>query len=343
MEVACPVAASKLTAVPIEINWHSGLPVYASAPFLKSVGDEFGWIGGMDAEGRLRCVLPYTVIRKAGIRMIRFRVETIAIDGDLQEEEEKSFLNSAVEHFRSMGADIIIPATTNTIFRTYPDGAIAAPYGSFIMDLTLPEEKLWTNLHSKHRNVIRNAMKKEVRLLTGMEHLDTAFTLVRDTFKRSNISFMSHQAFKDMVSALGENVMIFVADYQGKVQGCAVIPYSSYSAYYVYGGSAEEGVVTGAMNFLQWEAMRHFRNLGVKRYDFVGVRINPEKGSKQEGLQMFKQRFGGQLVQGYMWKYALRPLRASAYSWAVRLLRGGDIVDVERQRLAGAGEGPAHD
>jgi lipid II:glycine glycyltransferase (peptidoglycan interpeptide bridge formation enzyme) len=84
---------------------------------------------------------------------------------------------------------------------------------------------------------------------------------------------------------------------------------------------------------LHWEAIKQFRKLGVKRYDFVGVRINPEKGSKQEGLMMFKQRFGGQLIKGYMWKYAIRPIKFAVYSIAVRLLRGGDIVDNERTRL----------
>lgn len=51
---------------------------------------------------------------------------------------------------------------------------------------------------------------------------------------------------------------------------------------------------------------------------------------------MFKQRFGGQLVQGYMWKYSLHPLKFAVYSLAVRLLRSGDIVDYERRKLASA-------
>ena len=51
---------------------------------------------------------------------------------------------------------------------------------------------------------------------------------------------------------------------------------------------------------------------------------------------MFKQRFGGQPVQGYMWKYSLNPLKYAVYSLAVRLLRGGDIVDIEHHKLANA-------
>lgn len=323
-----------MKATRIQIDWHPGLSIYASELFLKLVGDKYGWVGGFDNSGKLRCILPYTVVRKAIFRMVRFRVETIPTGDELDIEEERSFLKSAVEYFRSIGADMIIPATTNTIFRTYPDGAIVAPYGSFIMDLTQPEETLWNNLHLKHRNVIRNAMKKGVEIQSGAEHLNTAHELIRDTLKRSKLGFLSYDEIERFVRGLNGNVKIFIAVYQGVPQGCAVVPYSDYGAYYLYGGSTSSPL-TGATNLLQWEAIRTFRNLGVKRYDFVGVRIDPEKDSKQDGLMMFKERFGGHLSRGYMWKYSIRPLSYAIYSLAIRLLRGGDIVDAEQHKLTG--------
>ena len=66
-----------MLAKPIEINWNSDLSIYASELFLRAVEDEYGWLGGFDESGSLRCILPYTVIRKAFIRMARFRVEKI--------------------------------------------------------------------------------------------------------------------------------------------------------------------------------------------------------------------------------------------------------------------------
>jgi hypothetical protein len=321
-----------IQAKPIPIDWHSGLSIYASEPFLRAVGDEYGWLGGFNCAGHLRCVLPFTIIRKAFFRMVRFRVETIPWDGDLGIEEERAFLASAVEHFRATGADMILPATTNSIFRTWPEGAVAAPYGSYVVDLSLPDETLWNNLHSKHRNVVRNARNKGVKVRAGAEYLEPAYRLVAATLQRSKLGFSSYTAFQRLVNGLGENVKILIAEYQGSVQGCAVIPYSTYSAYYLYGGTIPNPL-TGATNLLQWEAMRLFRGLGVKRYDFVGVRINPEKGSKQEGLLMFKQRFGGALVRGCLWKYGYHPVKYFLYNLAVRWRRGGDIVDQERHKL----------
>ena len=323
-----------LNAARVEMQWRPELSIYASPSFLKLVGDEYGWIGGIDDSGNVRCVLPFTIIRKAKFRIVRFRVETIPIGEGIEVEEEKLFLNSTIEYFRSIGADMIIPATTNTIFRTYPYGAVVAPYGTYIVDLNQTEEALWENLHSKHRNKIRNAIKKGVEIRSGTEHLESAYDMVRDTLKRSKLRFISYKKFENFVLGLNNNVKILVAEYQGSIQGCAVLPFSAYSAYYLYGGSILNPI-TGAMNLLQWEAIRTFRNLGVKCYDFVGVRIQPDKGSKQEGLKMFKERFGGQLVQGYMWKFALQPIKYGVYSLAVRLLRGGDIVDNEQHKLSG--------
>jgi hypothetical protein len=321
-----------MRVIKVEIKWHPGLSIYASESFLETVGDEYGWLGWTDKSGKIRCILPYTIIRKVFFRMVRFRVETIPLEEKFDVNDEKNFLNSAIKYFRSQGVDMIIPATTNTIFRTYPDGAIAAPYGTYIVDLTQSEETIWSNLSSSHRRKVRLAMKKGVQIRNESKYLNIAYELVRDTFKRSAIPFMSYGAFKRMVIGLGENVKILIADYQGTVQGCIVIPFSKHSAYYVYGGSIPKPI-TGAMNLLHWEAIREFHKLGVRRYDFVGVRINPEKGSKQEGLKMFKERFGGQLVQGYMWKCSLNPLKFAVYSMAVRFIRGGDIVDRERHKL----------
>ena len=321
-----------IQAKKININWHPGLSIYASEEFLKTLGDEYGWLGGFNHNGELRCILPYTIVHKAMFHMVRFRVETIPVDNNLTIEEEKTFLNDVVKYFRKAGADMIIPATTNTIFKTYPDGADAAPYGSYIIDLMQAEDALWANLHSKHRNVVRNAIKKGVEIVDGIEFMETVHTLIRDTLKRSKLEFMSWDEFNHFVHGINKNIKILIANHEGVAQGCAVIPYSQYSAYYLYGGSISHPL-SGAMNLLQWEAIRMFCNLGVKYYDFVGVRIKPAEGSKQEGLMTFKQRFGGNLAKGFIWKYSLSPLKYAVYSQAVKYLRGGDIVDAERHKL----------
>lgn len=317
------------------------MPIYSSESYLKTLSDEYGWIGGIKNSGKLCCVLPYCIIRMSIFRLVRFTSETIVIAGEMSVEEEKDFLNSVAGYFRSIGADLIIPGTFSSLFRTYPDGAVAAPYGSYIVDLARSEETLWNKVHPKHRNKIRNAIKKGVKIQEDNEHVNTACRLVQDSFRRSTKGVlntlrlrirMKDNSIKREMVGLGDNAKIFVAECEGIIQGCVVIHFSDYCAYYMHGGSIDEPI-TGATNLLQWEAMCFFRKLGIRYYNFVGTRINPEPGSKQEGLSMFKQRFGGELKRGYMWKYSFHPLKNYLYSIAAKGRSGGDIVDQERHKL----------
>src|SRR5256885_5547147 len=85
-----------------------------------------------------------------------------------------------------MGADMIIPATNNALFRTYPEGAVAAPYGTFVKDLDKSEDVLWNEMHADFRHNIRKAKKNGVQIKTGMEYLDISYNLIAGTLERSD-------------------------------------------------------------------------------------------------------------------------------------------------------------
>ena len=324
-----------MIAKKIEILWHPGLSIFSSEPFLQAAGDEYGWLGGFDNSGHLCCVLPYTIIKKALVRMVRFRVETITLQDEFGLQAEKRFLNSVIDFFRDKGVDIIIPASTNTIFRTYPDNAVVAPYGTYLIDLKQSEEKLWSNLNTSHRRLIRRAKDNGVEIKDGMPQLKTVYQFVKETFKRASIPFMKYENFCRFVRSFEGNIKIFIAEYKGEIQCCLVASFSFYRAYSIYGGSAPR-LLPGANHLLHWHAIQEFKGAGVTHFDFSGTRINPEKGSKQEGIMTFKKRFGGELIQGYMWKYSFHRLNSALYSLAIRIRRGGDIVDIEKHKLENA-------
>jgi lipid II:glycine glycyltransferase (peptidoglycan interpeptide bridge formation enzyme) len=143
---------------------------------------------------------------------------------------------------------------------------------------------------------------------------------------------MSYESFNRFMLGLGEFGKIMVADYQDVAQSYVVFAFSNYCVYAIYAGNLVNQH-QGANKLLYWEAIRMFRQLGVQTYDFMGARIDPEKGSKQEALSLFKRRFGTKLKQGYMWKYSLHPWKYRLYCLAARLRSGGDIVDAERHKL----------
>jgi hypothetical protein len=316
----------------IPIEWHPGLPIFAKESYLKSVGDDYGWIGGFSDNGDLRCILPYTVIKKMFFRMVRFRVETLPQQPGFNIAEEKEFLNRSIEYLKTNGADLIIPASNNTIFRTFPDGADAAPYGSYVIDLSQPEDILWRRINRITRQNINTARKNGVCIHNGQEYLDAAYLLIRETFKRSKLPFMKFNSFKRYVEGLGDNGKLMMAEYQGVPQSYVLFAFSNYCAYAVYAGNIANQY-QGANKLLYWEAIRFFQKTGVRQYDFMGARIDPKKGSKQDALSRFKKYFGAQLKKGFMWKYSFHPLKYRLYCLAAHLRSGGDIVDAEHHKL----------
>ena len=67
----------KLSAAPVPIEWHFGLPIYASEAFLRVDGGRFGWIGGIDDKARVvrllsRLGLPTEVDRYLDERTLSF-------------------------------------------------------------------------------------------------------------------------------------------------------------------------------------------------------------------------------------------------------------------------------
>lgn len=320
-----------LVARPIPIQWTPDLPIFSSSRFLAAVGDEYGWLGGFDPSGQLRCFLPYTIIKRPGFRIARFRTATIPLGDAIQADEEIAFLNSVSRYLRDGGCDLIIPPSTNSIFNAFPDGAEAVPYGTLINDLDVPEDRLFSRVHPGHRNNIRRAIRDGVVVKEGPEFLDAAYDMIVATVKRSGLGFHSRRTVHRMMEALGQNVKILVAEHGGRMQGCLIAPFSLYSAHSLFAGSADRSQ-RGAAHLIHWEAMRRFRAIGVQRFDFTGVRIGPAAGTKQAGILEFKSLFGGRLISGFVWRQGLRALRLPVYRLAVHFARGGDVIDQERKR-----------
>lgn len=71
--------------------------------------------------------------------------------------------------------------------------------------------------------------------------------------------------------------------------------------------SSEEGLKMQAMPFLYWNFIKYSKSLGLKNMDLGGYDMEATKESKMEGINKFKERFGGEIteqpVYSTNWKY----------------------------------------
>lgn len=322
-----------MTIEQVAIEWNPDMPVFARESFLRAVSDEAGWLAGFSGSGERLCVLPFTIVHRAFLRLVRFRTEVIPLATRFTSEDEREFLSRCMAWFRSNGADCVIPASTNAIFRTFPEGADAVPYGSYVIDLRAEEDAIWRRMDKILRQNINSAIRDGVVIRDGSEDVDSAYDSVRDTFARSRLPFMGRTAFRRYVDGLGEHGLLLVAEQNGVPQSYVLFGFSGYSAYAIYAGNTGLDQ-RGAHKLLHWEAIKRFRRQGVLRYDFVGARIAPAPGSKQHALAAFKRRYGATLKEGFIWKFPLWPLKYRAYNLAARLRSGGDVVDQERRQMS---------
>lgn len=301
------------------------LPLVATKEFLSSKSDEYGWFVSENF------ILPYIIEKKFIFKRIVFTYSVIKKeDGD-----EKEFLNGVVELARGLNIDFVYQPYAFAIFNEVPDGAIFTKFGTYQVNLAEEEEKLFLNLHSKHRNVIRKAKKNGLEIFEGVAYKNECYELIKDTLVRQKQPYMSLVDIDKMLKKLKENISFFVIKNEETIEGSAIILWNQYEAYYLLAGSARK-TSAGAMNLLVWEIMLNMKKKHVQQFDFVGARLDPVKGSKFEGIQRFKSRFGTTLKKGYLWKFPLRPFRYQLFRLTVwlfykikRKVYMGDIIDQE--------------
>lgn len=131
---------------------------------------------------------------------------------------------------------------------------------------------------------------------------------------------------------LKENVFITIA-YMGEIpQAGACYFVNKQMCYYMYGASTNKPE-SGSTNLLHWEVIKYLKDIEVKRYSFVGCRIDVDPDSKYHSIQRFKERFGGELVQGYMFKTILNPWKYRLFHVLYKVKNRCNLMDAVDQEV----------
>lgn len=285
-------------------------------------------------------VIPFLTHRNYFLKICKVEFYPLKNNERLSAEEEKKVLNIFVNYIKQKKiADRITQPANYVIFNTVPENASWCKFGTYQINLSQTEEQLWRNVHSKHKNVIRNAEKNNVKLKYGELQIENFHLLYRQTMERSNMYCEDILHFKKMYQTFPKNTICGVAYYKNIPQGALFMPYSMYGVYYLYGASAEKIEVNGVMNFLHWNTIKLLKQQNVMLYDFVGARLSDVSGTKLEGIQKFKERFGGELKIGYLWKIDINKTKCFVYDFLLKTklkLNGNhfpkDIIDQENEK-----------
>lgn len=289
--------------------------VFSSEGYLKVCSHSYGWFKSD------RFVLPFYIDRIVFFKRMIFTCSPIVrgLEGS-NSEQQREFLDQVVRISKEKRlCDFIGKPQSNAVFDVVPSCSVACRWGTYLRDISLADDDLLKSFHSKHRNVINRAMREGV-VVNETNDLQVVYDCIKETLERQGLPYYPSLDFlRGLKKELTANVL-FLAAYAGEsLQGVAVIPYDDFFGYYLYGGSISNPV-NGSLNLLQFEAMRILRDRGVRSYDFVGARLKVEEGSKYEGIQRFKERFGASIEEGFAfrvvfstWKWSLFNFMLSQY------------------------------
>jgi len=314
----------------IKIN-KDEISVFAYEEFVKTQGKKYGWFYNDIF------VLPVAFYESKRL-FLRLKVAffTAPLTGVkiVTEEEERFFLREVIALLKKMKTTYIRQPLASALFLSYPDKAVECFFGTYKIDLLKEEKEIFSEIHSKHRNVIRKAEKEGVVIHKGEEYIEEAYGLLEQTYQRQNRSAIKKEIFLKEVNNLKNNSEIYISYYNGVPQTSALLVHSKYSSYYLHGGMCSKPQL-GANNLLHWTAIRDMKGKGVLFYDFMGARVTVDKDSKLYGVQNFKKRFCKEMTKGYLWKYIIDKKKYYLINLFLLLKNGKipeDSIDQERKK-----------
>lgn len=287
-------------------------------------------------------LMPFRKHSIKGFLLMQPLYSPLTLNGEpLTAEGEKVFLNQVVKKVTEEKLAIrITQAHSYVVFRAVPDNSVSCPFGTYVINLKdHTKEELFNAIHPRRRSYIRNAEKQNLEIRWGEGQLKEFYRIYKQTMDRSKMYCEPEEYFENLYRKLPNNIICGVVYLENMPQGAICIPYTQYGAFYLYGASSDNVASQNAINYLHWQAILLLKSKGVKRYDFAGARLSDVSGTKLEGIQNFKKRFGSELIRGYLWKMDINKFQCFLFDTLLGLKQrlsgkkiSKDIIDEELEK-----------
>lgn len=252
---------------------------------------------------------------------------------DIEFGEQQLFLDECISVLKKVyHVDWTLMPGAGSLFKAYPTNSKRIKFGNYILDMEQSEESIFSGFTSKHRNMVRRGEKAGIVIrIGGKELLKEYMDLDAGLWSRNHVDVDFSDIYNRIVDYFDQQYMIGIAYKDGTPQ-CGIFGIFNNSMFYYLFGATAERPEPGSTHYLQWQSMLWLKSRGVKRYNFVGCRLNVDKGSKYDAIQHFKSGFGGDLHECYLFKCEVNALKHETFKCLKQLRghkEGPDIIDQE--------------
>lgn len=161
---------------------------------------------------------------------------------------------------------------------------------TIVMDLSSPE-KIWDNISSKNRNMIRKAIKSDVKIYYGNnpEIFQTFRKIYNGTMDKDNAAkyyYFEDEFYDSIMNDLFNNAIVFYAVLNTEIIAASIILFSNKHLNYHLSGSIKKYQTFAPTNLLLYKvALWGYSN------GFKTLHLGGGVGSKEDGLYKFKKSF----------------------------------------------------
>ena len=316
------------------------IPVFATqnyADYLNEFkGHDTTWFVKLE-NNTVSYLLPFAIKKKLIYSKGYFLTGVLFFDPAYTQDKEKKFIEDVVLFIKKNKlCDWIQQGSNWALFNTFPADSKAVRFGTYRITLKHRNEaELFKLIQKRSRQDINNAIKNGIKIKKGQNYLNDCLSVINSTAKEGNLQSLSLIESEKLLFYFKENCKIYVSYKDDIAQSATIFLSNEYCTYALFAGSINK-LSRGSNTYLFWEAIRDAKQNNCYYFDFVGARINPIPGSKQERIQRFKEHFGCELVTGYLWKMNISFIKYYTYStllglwfFSKRKKHIGDIIDQE--------------
>jgi len=234
------------------------------------------------------------------------------------------------------------------------------PKCTLILDISLSEDELFSQMKPKTRYNIRLAQKKGIEVRGQTSGIFPSFPrsdlwemfwqLLQETAKRDGFRTHPKRYYQKMMRVLGKRreirnkreetrnkrqekafVKLFLAEYKKEILAANLIGFFGERVYYLHGASSDKYRNLMAPYLLHWETIKEAKRLGYKYYDLWGIMQLPTSNfqlptsNAWQGITRFKKGFAPMVPAiEYIgtWEFPLKPWWYRIYQLARRIKYG---------------------
>lgn len=238
-------------------------------------------------------------------------------------KELKTFINSIVIEYIKSKKPVWFKSTGyygNQDLIITPEKVKKTNFDVAVVDLSISEEQLLANFHTKQRNTLKKAIKSNLIFEINVD-IEVLINLIKSTYSNQDKSGPAENYLKIVHSTLQKNdacVLVAVRQNEEYLSAGLIQKYGN-KADYTFGGNKRNSL--GAGQFLQWNVIKFLKENGFKEYSFgqVATELDNSNLKFTKGISNFKLRFGPNRKKCFSQKMIFNPFYYKLFNSLIKL------------------------